>query len=455
MRRAEASFRSTWAVALLAQVSLVVALFGVATFPAYGDLQAYSDPEALGKGGGGFDVAVNGKGEMVVVRSTGNSLHAQSYDSAGRAQGNIAVIPPVSLSVPLLPAVAMDQQGRFVLAWRYESLFPDPSPPIGHVFLQLFDAEANPVGSTFQAFPFDQHVSGFPRLAMAPDGSFWVAGRTGDSGDAGVIVLRRFDSQGSPMTESLRVSAPTENPFHFPLLAMAPDGRLATLTSDCEITSCTHPGVRAQVYGASGAPLGEGVELTDQGLGYGVAWVPGQGFVALWRRPSQPDLPLIHQIFAIEGRAFGEDSVGPIFVVKGESEGVGTLSQYVESGVEVQSKVAVDSFGNLVVTWEEELDFPADSGIYARALDSQLDVNGPIVEVSFGAGQPVFGPVVAPIGPRRFNLIWVSVPDGQGSHLVGQKFLVSGDDCLPASTSFCLQQGLPSATPVTMEGSGL
>lgn len=454
MRRIETSFWSTWAVTLLVLALLVLALSEAATFPAYGDLQPYSDPEALAKRGFRPDMASNAHGEVVIVWEARGSLQARIFDSTGEARGNSVAIPGVSVSFPLLPAVAMDQRGRFVLAWRYDSIFPDPNAPNGHVFLQLFDPEANPVGATFQAFPFDLHVSGFPRLTMAPDGSFWVAARKNASEIEGSFFLRRFDIQGTPLTEPSEVSAPTQHHVQFPLLAMAPDGRLAILTSDCDFDSCTNSRLRALVLDPSGAPLGDEVELTDQGFGHGVTWVPGQGFVAVWWRPAEPDLPSESQAFAIEGRSFSEDSMGEVFVVKEESEGDGKLPRDVDLGLETQAKVAADPLGNLVVTWEEELNPNTETGIYARALDAQLQVQGPIVEVSAGAGQRALLPVLAPLGPGRFSLAWTLISGPGRVHLFEQKFLVTGDDCVPASTTFCLQQALPPATRVTMEGNG-
>ncbi|MCH9649337.1 MAG: hypothetical protein K0U98_13940 [Deltaproteobacteria bacterium] len=437
MRRVERSFWRNWTVDLLVLALWVVVLFGAVTFPAYGDLLAYSDPKGLAKRGFGVNMASNAPGEVVVVWESGSSLLAQGFDSSGEPRGVVAEIPLVSISSPRLPAVGIDDRGRFALAWRYETIFSDPGGPIGSFFLQLFDAQANPVSDIFQPFAFELPVSEYPSLVMAGDGSFWVAARDGVMGSEASIFLRGFDSQGNPLTEPLQVSSPTQRPSQAPLLAQAPDGRLAVLTSDCHYPTCTHPSLRAQFLDALGAPLGEALEITDQGFGYGLAWVPGQGFVALWLRPADPELPMRHQAFALEGRVFSEASLGAVFTVKGESDGEGVLFFDADTGLGLGGKVAVDSLGNLVVAWEEVLVPLTESGVYARALNAQWQAQGPIVEISAGSGQRARRPAVASLGPGRFSLAWSVISIPFRIHLFEQKFLVTDDDCLPASTALC------------------
>ncbi len=109
-------------------------------------------------------------------------------------------------SLPVSPAVAMDDSGEFVVVW-------EDNPGLGGygIFGQRFDTTGAKVGSVF---PVNTHTTGDQRSAkvtMGKHGDFVVvwSDYSGEDGDVGGVFGQRFDASGEKVGSEFQVNTYT------------------------------------------------------------------------------------------------------------------------------------------------------------------------------------------------------------------------------------------------------
>ncbi|HRC84897.1 MAG TPA: hypothetical protein PK413_04745 [Thermoanaerobaculia bacterium] len=106
-------------------------------------------------------------------------------------------------------------------AWQAESL--DGS--LLGVFAQVFDGNAGKRGAVTRLNSTTEHDQAEPALGTDSAGNLLAAWASyGQDGDRGSIVLRRFDSSLSPLSEEKRVNQTAAGHQHAPLISVGPDG---------------------------------------------------------------------------------------------------------------------------------------------------------------------------------------------------------------------------------------
>src|SRR5262249_2062679 len=116
-------------------------------------------------------VAMDDAGDFVVVLTTDQGIFAEVFDASGALRhGPIALNAPFTFPGFASPAVAMDGAGDFAVAYEKFTTTGD------NVFVQRFDANANPIGDPQQvsATPADRSINSIS-LAMDRGGHFLVA----------------------------------------------------------------------------------------------------------------------------------------------------------------------------------------------------------------------------------------------------------------------------------------
>jgi hypothetical protein len=184
-------------------------------------------------------VAMNADGDFVVTWQTCNDLgpfpdyaslncdvFARRYDASGAPQGGEFLLNTDTADVHWMPAVAMDADGDFVVAWRTSrwdegyGFWPE------NVFARRFDAAGTPLGAEFRLNADDMFRVGGPAVAMDADGDFVVAwNRWGDTGtDQADLFARRYDASGQPQGAEFRVHTTNRGYEIWPSVAMDADG---------------------------------------------------------------------------------------------------------------------------------------------------------------------------------------------------------------------------------------
>ena len=135
----------------------------------------------------------------------GSAIYARLYHADGSEVPGIIQVDTGGLS-HRDPVVAMDAVGSFVVIWV--GLAKDGSG--NGIFARLFDADGDPMGGAFSVSAHTDRHQQRPAVAMDADGNFvvaWTSTEQDGSGDG--VYARRFAAEGTPLGDELRINAYT------------------------------------------------------------------------------------------------------------------------------------------------------------------------------------------------------------------------------------------------------
>ena len=203
------------------------------------------------------------------------------------------------------PMIARLASGGFVLAWRDQPYLQGQNSPYD-IRLQIFDAAGAPAGPSFLAAASSLYQSE-PALTGLAGGGFALTWQEYFNGTGGARI-QVFDEAGNPV--GAPISIVDTKPID-PTITQLADGSLAVTWIGDESDPNVH-GVRVQRFTTAGAPLGDRVTVSTQGVyntaepviaslgsgGFVVTWVYHQGAPG-YRRTMEA------QVFGADGEAVG------------------------------------------------------------------------------------------------------------------------------------------------------
>ncbi|MEX2114324.1 MAG: hypothetical protein WD845_14115 [Pirellulales bacterium] len=235
-------------------------------------------------------VAMDADGDFVVAwrsyQDGGYDVYAQRYNTAGVAQGSEFRVNTYTTSEQATPAVAMDADGDFVVAWR--SAFQDGS--VYGVYAQRYSAAGVAQGSEFRVNTYTTSNQHDARVAMDADGDFVVAWHSfGQDGSGRGIYAQRYNAAGVAQGSEFRVNTYTTDSQSQPSVAMD-DGDFVVAWGSYGQDGSSE-GVYAQRYNAAGVAQGSEFQVntytTGSQLFPSVAMDADGDFVVAWQSQSQ------------------------------------------------------------------------------------------------------------------------------------------------------------------------
>ena len=174
---------------------------------------------------GNFVVVWQSYGSSGTDRSSG-SIQAQRYAADGTPAGGQFQVNSYTTSWQGGSAVATDTEGDFVVVWSsYGSYGTDTDYSIQ---AQRYDASGGPVGSEFQVNSYTTSYQVMPEVAADAQGDFVVVwesrGSYGTDTDIISIQGRRYDTAGNPVGGQFQVNSYTTDNQRHPAVAAHPDG---------------------------------------------------------------------------------------------------------------------------------------------------------------------------------------------------------------------------------------
>lgn len=198
----------------------------------------------------------------------GAGIFGRRFDTAGNPVGGEVPINAVTTSDQRRPAIAARADGGFVVAWDSGGYRDDMDGDLSGVFARRFDANGAPAGGEFQVNTWTTGYQQSPAIAVQPDGGFVVAWSSdgyyddGPDGDGGSIAARRFDAMGLPVGDEFVVNSFTATSQSEPSLATDPLGNFVVAWSS-GIYRTSQDGdreaVAARHFAADATPLGDDV----------------------------------------------------------------------------------------------------------------------------------------------------------------------------------------------------
>jgi hypothetical protein len=237
----------------------------------------------------GAAVAMDASGNVVVVWESANQdgddygVFGQRYDTSGNPQGGEFRVNSTTVGPQFIPAVAMDPDGDFVVAWT-----SNDGVTSYQTRAQRFDATGAPVGSEIQVtMPVGTSQSGYPSVAMAADGRFvvaWTSFYYGGSHNG--VFGRRYDAAGTPQGGVFQVNTYTTGYQRDGVVAADADGNFVVVWRSYHNQDGHGGGSFGQRFDAFGARAGGEFQLNTYTTGWQdnpVVAVDGAGnFVTAW-----------------------------------------------------------------------------------------------------------------------------------------------------------------------------
>ncbi len=213
------------------------------------------------------DVAVHAGDYFVIVWSapkpagTGNVLYARIYDAHGSSSGG-----PILLNNQFRtqenPSVAIDAQGRLLVAWYGTGYVPTSQSGI---FAQWYDGSGIPTGEEFRVNTTNYQVSD-PAAAVSPGGRFAVVWTSQyQDGDSDGVYGRVFGANGEASNTEFQINSTIEGRQANPDVGMDSTGRFVVIWQGPDPERTDVRDIYAQSYSPDGAPVGAEFRVSEEG----------------------------------------------------------------------------------------------------------------------------------------------------------------------------------------------
>jgi len=329
---------------------------------------------------------------------------------AARAQGGTPLGPEFRIntyttSTQILPAVATDASGNFVVVWN--SYGQDGS--FAGVFGQRFGGSV-PLGPEFRVNSYTPAYQNQASVAADSAGNFVVVWRSGPAYPfPGDVFGQRYASDGTPLGPEFRINTFVTGDQSSPDAAVDTSGNFVVVWDSFD---GSYTGISGQRFAFSGAPLGPEFRVNTYTTGYqSVPFVAADSvgnFVVVWSGPRGPAGPgdVFGQRYASNGTP-----LGPEFRV----------NTYTTNDQRFPA-VAADPAGNFVVVWGGE--GQGDSqGVFGQRYASDGTPDGPEFRINTYTMLVQHGPAVGADPAGDFVVTWYGYgQDGSYSGIFGQRF---------------------------------
>ena len=368
-------------------------------------------------------IAMDGDGDFVVVwqsfsQEPSYGIYAQRYNAAGVAQGSEFKINDFFTNGQSTPAVAMDADGDFVVAWR--SYFQDGS---GYaVMARRYNAAGVQQGNEFRVNSYTTNGQISPSVAMDPAGNFVIAwSSVGQDGSSDGVYAQRYNFAGIPQGAEFRVNTYTTMIQARPSVAMDAGGNFV-IAWESQGQDGAGYGVYAKRFTAAGVVQGSEFRVhsftTGRQSDAAVAMDLSGDFVIAWDSSGQ------------DGSSEG------VYAQRYNAAGVAQGGEFRVNTHTTQSQffptVAVDADGDFLVAWQSYLQDGALSGVYAQQYNAAgAPIGGEFRINTFTAGEQGL-PAVAADHKGDYVVSWASNgQDGSSYGVYAQRYQESVDTAAP------------------------
>ena len=355
-------------------------------------------------------IGMAASGEYVVVWQHGLGLGAdvfgQRFDATGSPVGSEFAVNTFTTDRQILPAVAVDGTGKFVVVWEGQD---DRDGHQHGIFARRYDSAGVPLGE-FQVNVYTTGNQVFPRVAAGPAGFVVVWASADQDGSSYGIFGRRYDGAGAALGGEFQVNTYTTG-FHFwPDAATDGAGNFVVVwATGTEIAELRIVGRR---YDSAGVALGGEFQVsTDTALANEVPDVAMHGagsFVVVWRiTRSVSDRDVLARRY---------DGAG---VPAGAEFRVNTYTRGRQQG----AAVAVDGAGGFLVAWgSDDGQDGSAGGVFGQRYDAAGLPLGGEFQLNSHSFSDQRAPTVGVDGAGNFVVAWESwYQDGPSLGVFGQR----------------------------------
>jgi len=301
-------------------------------------------------------VALDGDGDFVVAwqaygaDGSNNAVIARRYSKDGTAIGGDFQVNTFVTGSQQFPQVAADAAGNFIVVWGSASA-QDGSRE--GVYARRYGPNGQPLSGEFLVNQFTLNIQGNASVAMDDAGDFVIAWESNyQDGDGYAIYARRYNSAGVPVSNEFRVNTITIGDQRYPAVAMQSNGAFVITWQSPDSNL---DGVFARQYNSAGQPIGPvfpvNTTATDDQTRPRVAVDTTGVSTIIWESRIQD--AGTSGIYGRRFNGFGQ-AITPEFRVNSYT-----------TGDQVAPRIASSALGELVATWQSNGQDGDSGGIYA------------------------------------------------------------------------------------------
>ncbi len=238
----------------------------------------------------------------------GAGVFARKFNAAGVPQTGVFRVNTTTAGNQQLPAIAMEENGDFVIAWESvvsTGSFPSQQTEID-VFARRYSAAAVPQGNEFRVNTSDTGDQRTPAVAVDADGDFVVAWMRNELfGSTDKIFAQRYNSSGVRQAGEFQVNLNTPNDVRMPGVAMDAQGNFVVSWIGAAVNVQRYN----QFGDRLGPSIQVNTDLSETPQQASVAMDADGDFVVAWEtegRPNQIGYGIFAQGFSSTGVRTGE-----------------------------------------------------------------------------------------------------------------------------------------------------
>ena len=199
-------------------------------------------------------VAMNGAGSFVVAWQSknqdgqGRGVYARLYNAAGVAQTGEVPVNQFTAGDQRVPVVAMDDSGKFVVAWTSK----DQDGSREGIYARRFDAAGTALAAEFRVNTTLINDQEAPSIAMNGAGAFAIGWQSDEQdGNKEGVYFKSYDASGVMLRDEQRLNSVTANEQRAPSIGIDGMGGVLAVW-----TSRNQDGSSEGVYGQRMLPPG-------------------------------------------------------------------------------------------------------------------------------------------------------------------------------------------------------
>ncbi|MEB3214115.1 MAG: Calx-beta domain-containing protein [Leptolyngbyaceae bacterium] len=204
-------------------------------------------------------IAMNADGRFVITWESfdqdgdGDGVYAQVYDSLGNEVGGEIAVNTTTTDEQGDPVVGIDANGNFVIAWTDRNPADSTS---GAVRARRFDSAGNPLGSQFLVNTTTTDAQDTPAIAMNANGDFVIAWESfNQDGDGEGVYAQRYSNTGAAVGGEIAVNTTTSSNQDDPSVAIDAAGNFLVAWESFGQDGSSD-GVYGQYFDTAGAKVG-------------------------------------------------------------------------------------------------------------------------------------------------------------------------------------------------------
>ena len=311
------------------------------------------------------------------------------------------------------------------------------------IFAQRFSADGAPIGHEFSINQTLINNQTNPRIAGLTDGSFVVVWDGYGSDDSSGVFMRRFDANGNPLSDDIRVNEEISDEQDTPDIAALSDGKFVVVwRDDSPVLDGSSDGVIGRLFNADmSAASSEFLVNTTTASNQFEPRVDATvgGFTVTWAALNLAggnNYDIAAQRFDNNAALVGDE-----------------ISVSLQTGNQRLPDIAYFSDGGFVITWRDDQGLDGSgSGVYGQVFDSDGVATTGLFLVNTTTFSTQASPSLAVLDNDNFVITWNGNGTGDSSGIFYREFQQDGTPLgneQLANSSISGTQSQPSVTTLS------